>query len=249
VLRFVDAIGTPFIMRVWRTPESATSPPATATGHRLRGFTHCAEHRRWRHEASCDCIKGAIIPSPAETTSIKNEANPEEYQLSCANGVAGSAKVHATNAAVAAAISHNGHFDSDSGNVLPAAFIFEANAIHTTNGVAPRKHQNGSQRPTWRLRADRYRQGSEGGDCAHIQGQHLGWDIRGERLQGGVGTAGRGNDWGCYRRRQSRGWGAISIPGWLSNCLSFVVPFMLRPPIFLGPPQFPCLTDDNSCRS
>jgi hypothetical protein len=99
VLRFVDAISTRLIMRVWRTPESATSPPATATGHRLRiegsRIARTAEHRRWRHEASCDCIKGAIIPSPAETTSIKNEANPEEYQLSCANGVAGSAKPEA----------------------------------------------------------------------------------------------------------------------------------------------------------
>jgi hypothetical protein len=104
-----------------------------------------------RQDANWDCIRGAIIPSPTETTSIKNEANPAEYQLSCANGVAGSANVHATYAAVAAAISHNGHFDGDIGNALPAAFIFEANAIHTINGVAPRKHQNGSQRPTCRL--------------------------------------------------------------------------------------------------
>ena len=40
-------------------------------------------------EANWDCIRGAIIPIPAETTSIKKEASPAEYQLSCANGVAG----------------------------------------------------------------------------------------------------------------------------------------------------------------
>jgi hypothetical protein len=108
-------------------------------------------------EANWDCIRGAIIPSPAETTSIKNEANPAEYQLSCANGVAGSANVHATYAAVAATISHNGHFDGDSGNALPAAFIFEANAIHTTNGVAPRKAPERQPAPDLQVvRADRY---------------------------------------------------------------------------------------------
>jgi hypothetical protein len=103
------------------------------------------------HEANGRCINGAIIPSPAETTRIKNDANPAEYQLSCANGVAGRAKVHATYATVAAAISHSGHFEGEAGIALPADFIFEANAIHTVNGVAPRKHQNGSQRPTCKL--------------------------------------------------------------------------------------------------
>src|SRR6266851_5101644 len=104
-------------------------------------------------DGNCRCIKGATIPSPADTTSIRNEASPEEYQLSCAKGVAGNAKVHAAYATVAALISQNGHFDGCSGIVLPAAFIFEANATHTISGVAARKHQNGSQRPTCRSRA------------------------------------------------------------------------------------------------
>ncbi|MDB5107919.1 MAG: hypothetical protein JWM69_860, partial [Candidatus Binatus sp.] len=58
------------------------------------------------------------MPSPADTTSIRKEASPAEYQLSCAKGVAGRAKVQATNAMVAAAISHRGHFDGCSGIVL-----------------------------------------------------------------------------------------------------------------------------------
>jgi len=89
------------------------------------------------------------MPRPAETTSTRNAASPGEYQLVYwAKGVFGKAKVHATQATVAAVISHTGQCAGHAGRAFPAPLSFVAKAIHTVSGVAARKHQNGSQRPT-----------------------------------------------------------------------------------------------------
>jgi hypothetical protein len=45
------------------------------------------------HDGNCRCISGATIPSPADTTSIRNEASPDEYQLSCAKAAIGERNV------------------------------------------------------------------------------------------------------------------------------------------------------------
>jgi hypothetical protein len=132
-------------------PLMGKRAPALPHPHTTAGYAVTNSKRRlpfpaeFVQDASSRCISGATAPSPAETTSTRNDASPEEYQLAVANGVLGRATAQATKAIDAAVISHIGQSLGESGSAFSWALSFVANEIQTSTGVKARKLQKGSQ--------------------------------------------------------------------------------------------------------